>query len=508
MKRTILITVFLSLGLTACQLRMFPAPEPTQEISLPEVKPAPTKSENSAQKGSSIYSGDLIPEHQHWIKDLSTANQYVIHFVIEDEQDNIAGSEEVIYTNNEDVSLDEVHFRLLPNALGCEMKVSSVRVDNQPFEPVYELDNSLMRVPLYQALNPGESVTVAIEFSLRVPTQIESNYGLLAYYDGVLTLAHAYPMVAVYDDEGWNEEIPPDQGDPTYHDASFFTVSLESPDDLIVVASGREIEREHNGNKQIVTFATGPARDFYLAVSPEYKVLTQTTDGLTVNSYFRGNEKDAAQVALDFSFEALHRLGARYTSYPYVEFDIVPTPTYALGIEYPGVIVLTENLYDLEDTPYGLPNRTMLESVIVHEVAHQWFYNLVGNDQLDEPWLDESLAQFVTWEYYQDKYGTSGGNGFEESLRERWQRVEMAKIPIGLPVSSYEGSEYSAIVYGRGAFFFEELKEKMGEETFDAFMLDYAQKYTWRIASAESFKYLAEEHCQCNLDRLYNYWVY
>jgi aminopeptidase N len=508
MKKKIYWIILLSLSLTACQLRMFPAPESIPDVSPPELKPAPTKSEAFAQMEPSSYSGDLIPEHQHWINDLSTANQYLIHFVIEDKQDHIIGSEEVVYTNNEDVPLDEVHFRLLPNALGGEMKVSSVRVDSQPFEPVYALENSLMRVPLYQSLNPGESVTIAIEFSLYVPTQIESNYGLLAYYDDVLTLAHAYPMVAVFDDEGWNEEIPPDQGDPTYHDASFFKVSLEAPDDLIVVASGREIEREHNGNRQIVTFASGPARDFYLAVSPEYQVLTQTTHGLTVNSYYRGEEKDAAQVALDFAFEANQRLGARYTPYPYTEFDIVPTPTYALGIEYPGVIALTENLYDLEATPYGLPNLTMMESVIVHEVAHQWFYNMVGNDQLDEPWLDESLAQFVTWEYYRDKYGVNGGNGFEESLRGRWQRVEMAEIPIGQPVSSYEGPEYSAIVYGRGAFFFEELRGMMGEETFDTFMRDYAQKHTWGIASKESLKSLAEEHCQCNLDRLYQNWVY
>jgi len=84
----------------------------------------------------------------------------------------------------------------------------------------------------------------------------------------------------------------------------------------------------------------------------------------------------------------------------------------------------------------------------------------------------------------------------------------MADIPIGQPVNRYEGSEYSAIVYGRGAFFFEELRAKLGEKDFDAFMLDYTKQYSWGIASAEGLKVLAEDHCQCNLDRLYKDWVY
>jgi len=404
MKKTMTWTVILCLSLTACQLRLYPAPEPTPDISPSNLEIAPTISAVSASKDQSIYSNGLIPSNQHWIKDLATANQYEIHFVIEDDLNQIAGREEVIYTNNEDIPLGEVHFHLLPNVLSGEMKVSGVRVDGQPFEPIYELNNSVMRVPLYQSLKPGENITFSIEFSVNPPTQLESNYGILAYYDNVLALAHAYPMVAVYDDEGWNEEIPSDKGDPTYNDASFYKVSMDAPDNLVLIGSGIKVNYEHTGNRQIVTFVAGPARDFYLVASPDYQVLTQSADGVTVNSYYRRDEKEGAQAALDFAFETLRRLGARYSPYPYTEFDIVPTPTYALGIEYPGVVAITENLYDLTSTPYGLPNRTMMESVIVHEGAHQWFYNLVGNDQLDEPWLDESLAQFVTWVYYADKF--------------------------------------------------------------------------------------------------------
>ena len=65
----------------------------------------------------------------------------------------------------------------------------------------------------------------------------------------------------------------------------------------------------------------------------------------------------------------------------------------------------------------------------VHEVVHQWFYNLVGNDQVNEPWLDESLAQYATWQYYIDRFRSGFGLGFESSLQCRWDRTEKLSNP-------------------------------------------------------------------------------
>ena len=98
-------------------------------------------------------------------------------------------------------------------------------------------------------------------------------------------------------------------------------------------------------------------------------------------------------------------------------------------------------------------------SLIAHEVGHQWFYSTVGNDQLDEPWLDESLTQYVTYLYFLDTYGAQAAEGFRQSFVGRWDRVGMADIPIGMPAGNYDGTEYGAIVYGRGPLFFERLAE-------------------------------------------------
>jgi aminopeptidase N len=154
------------------------------------------------------------------------------------------------------------------------------------------------------------------------------------------------------------------------------------------------------------------------------------------------------------------------------------------------------------------PNHNYLEATVAHEVGHQWFYNLVGNDQLDDPWLDESMAQFATLQYFGDEYGQSGYQGFRQSLEGRWANIGHADIPVGLPVRKYSGEEYSAIVYGRGPLFFEALREQIGLENFDAFIKDYTETLAWHISTPEQLKAIAEKHCNCDLTPLFNEWIY
>ena len=511
MKKAFMYLITSALFISACQLFSFASRQTDEPASTgpTAIVTVPTSLETiSPDDEFSVFLAGLIQSQQGSLDRLSEASFYSITFTIQDNLVNTDGVEKVRYTNRETVPLEEIQFRLLPNVLNGEMKVASVRVNDQPFEPVYELQNSLMGVPLYQPLQPGESVNISIQFSVTVPTTIESNYGILAYYNGVLTLAHSYPMIAVYDDEGWNAEIPPSQGDPTYADASFFVVTVDAPAELVLVAAGREVSREENGSRQIVTYAAGPARDFYLAASADYEVVSQTVGEVTVNSYAPKGLKAGAQMALEVAFKAFEFFGEQYAPYPYTEFDIISTPTYALGIEYPGVIAITDRIYNTDSSLSGTPNNVIMETTVAHEAGHQWFYNLVGNDQLDEPWLDESLTQFVTWQYYADRYGSSGANGFEQSLRSRWARVDNQAIPIGLPVADYEGATYSAIIYGRGALFFDALRNKMGKDTFEAFMKDYTTSNEWGISTTDSMKQLAEKDCACDLSSLYKEWVY
>jgi hypothetical protein len=441
------------------------------------------------------------------------ASYYVIEFVIDEELVHVDGKETVHYTNREDAPLAEIQFRLFPNILGGKMEVRDLTVDGKPVTPTFGLANSLMIVPLAEPLEIGGSVVLAMEFTLEIPTNVELNYGVLAYYEGVLTLAHAYPVIPVYNEEGWNAELPPQSGDLTFNDAAFYLVTVTAPKGLTVVASGLESAPETAGRQNASTersrsvwnVANGPARDFFLAASRDYEVVSEKVGGVTINRYAPKSVEAGSRSALASASRALEIFSAQYAPYPYTEFDIVITPTLALGIEYPGATAIAERILLGE---YGDQTAVYLESTVVHEVAHQWFYNLVGNDQLDEPWLDESLAQYVTWQYYEINFGAGAADGFESALQSRWERVQNAPIPIGQPVAAYPGREYGAIVYGRGAFFFEALKNEMGADAFDAFLKDYTAIFSWENASTEGLKSLAEEHCGCNLTPLFEEWVY
>jgi hypothetical protein len=433
---------------------------------------------------------------------------YHLEFNIAEDLYHVTGTEEVRYTNAETVPLNEVELRLFPNILGGEMTVTEVSVEGKSVTPTYGLENSLLIVPFAKPLEPNQSVLLRMDFAVTVPQSVELNFGVLAYFDDVLALAHAYPMICVYDDEGWNAEIPPQSGDVTYADESFFLVRVTAPKGLTLVTTGQTLNSSEEGQAQTLNIASGPARDFYLVASSDYTEISQTFGEVTIHSYAPENVRKGAQMALDVASHAIKDYGERYTPFPYTEFDIVSTPTLALGIEYPGMIAITSRIYDVDSQLRGTPTRIYMESTVAHETGHQWFYSLVGDDQLDDPWLDESLTQFATLQYYSDEYGENGARGFRNSLEGRWANVNHEKIPIGLPVAKYTGQEYGAIVYGRGPLFFVALRDEMGIEAFDSFLKDYTQTLSWKISTPQTLQSLAEKHCSCDLQKIFDEWVY
>jgi len=492
---TLLALLTTLLGLTACSSKAAPARTASYPFDM-------------AWNDRALFREGLINAEQTVLDRLPGASVYHIDLQIPDDFLLLQGREQVRYTNQENEPLNEVYFRLFPNVAGGEATVSAVKVDGQDVEPVYELQNSAVRVPLAAALQPGEQVVIQMDFAVKVPREMGGNYGLFGYFDNVLVLDEFYPVIPVYDDEGWNVEVPPPNGDVTHFDASFYVVRLTTPAKLTVVASGVEVGCEREADNQVLTFAAGPARDFYLAASDRYTIVSETVGETTVNSYAFTERADGAKLALQQAVNALNSYNARFGVYPYTEFDVVGTPMQALGMEYPGTVAIALNLYDPDEKVWGLPSQVMLESTVAHEVAHQWFYNAVGNDQVDEPWLDEAIVQYATGLYYLDTYGKGAAQSYRTSWDDRWDRVDRADIPIGMPVGAYVDKEYGAIVYGRGPLFIAALAEKLGQKKFDEFLRDYYKSHKWGIGTSDAFKQLAERHCQCDLTALFEEWVY
>ena len=451
----------------------------------------------------STYLAALRPQAKPATADLEGMTQYHLDLRLASDLSQLMGQADIRYTNREQVPLDRVHLHLFPNLWDDGMTVSTAEVAGRPISLTYPSGDDIVGLPLTPALRPGESVTLSLQFTTPIPRdEGVGNYGELANQEDVLALAHFYPTVMVYDN-GWRTETPSSQGDVIYHDASLYDVTLTAPDSLTVVATGSTLGKADNGDGTATwRLVGGPMRDFNIAASEGFQLASKQVGDVLVNSYFLAEDAIGGRQALDWAAAALRTFEQAFGAYPYRELDIAATSTSAGGIEYPGMVVIASRLFD------DPSSQVFFEAALAHEVAHQWWYNVVGNDQVNQPWLDEGLAQYSTYLYYRDVYGEPGAEGFEDSLQRRWERVSFVEKPVGLSVGDYLGKEYGAIVYGRAALFFLALRDQIGDEKMAELLRRYNSDFAWSVASSQEFQALAETVSGQDLEALFKKWVY
>jgi hypothetical protein len=415
------------------------------------------------------------------------------------------GLERVQYTNTEEVSLSEIYFRLYPNlpAYNGVMEVASVVVDGHIVEPQLEANNTALHIPLSQPLAPGDQVDLSLMFTVQVPVEAGAGYNIFVYDGGTATLAGFYPAVAVYDDDGWDTQLPPPYGDAPYMDVALYQVQLTVPDNMVVAASGSEAGRvlPYDGT-QTLSLVSGPIREFFIAMRPNYKTVTETVGEVTVNSHYPANWEAGGQQALRNAADALRVYSAAFGPYPYAEFDIVATPTTAGGIEYAGIVAINQQLYEFP----GM----FFQQAIAHEVAHQWWYNVVGNDQVDEPWLDEALTNYSTVFYWEETEGNDVAaqvvKAYFENPYQNTRESGQDRAVLG-PVSDFSERDYGIIVYGKGPLFFKSLREEVGNDTYLKIMQTYFDRYKYQVAQGNNLLGVIEEISGQDIGPLFEQWI-
>ncbi|MGA9351581.1 MAG: M1 family metallopeptidase [Anaerolineae bacterium] len=486
MKKTLYLLpiVFLLLA-SACQATPTPTP-------LPASTPVP-------------YRAAMISEAQADVDGLTNPTRYFIDLVVDVENLTLTGSEQLLYTNNETVDLKEVYFRLFPNTpgYGGAMEIERVVLNGQEAQVIYELSNSALKVPLAKPLAPGEQLDITLDFLVRVPQDNDQGYNQFVYSDGVLAIPNFYPIVPVYDDEGWNIELAPGYGDAVYSDTSLYLVQLTVPQEMVVATSGSVVARADNGDGTVtLTCASGPMRDFSVVMSDEYQVVSDTVGQTTINSYYMPDDEEGGREVLEYASQALQTYNELFGLYPFSEFDVMETPTTAGGIEYPGLIVMNRKYYDEKGGNF--------EFTTAHEVAHQWWYSLVGNDQVDDPWLDEALTQYSTLIYFEEVHGKGVADSIRESyFEEGYQKTveEGRDAVVAQPVAAFSPEDYGPIVYVKGPLFFHALRQQVGDDVYFEIMRRYLEQHKYGIATPESFLALAEEVSGQSLDEIYHRWI-
>lgn len=410
---------------------------------------------------------------------------------LSDSQLTISGQEQVLFENTEGEILREIYFRLYPNAPAYNgtLVVRQVSLANQPVKPALSVQDTVLRLDLPIPLLPGQSVQVAMSFHTAVPTDSQTHYQIFNYASGMAVLSNFYPQLAVYDERGWNIEPISMQGDAVYSDIAFYRVQLTAPKEMVLVTSGSLVAQTPDLADTVTrTFVSGPARDFGLLASSRYQMSKAMVGETEVRSFYLPEDAEGGEAILDYACHALRIYQARFGPYPYIEFDVVEAPIAAGGMEMPGLIMIQSNHYTHTD---GYD-----EFVVAHEVAHQWWYNLVGNDQPNEPWVDEALTNYTAILYYEDRYGPSkAAQALQWYLRDPYQRVvdATADMPANLPADAYEDPLYYRIVYAKAGLFYHALRQRLGDAEFFSLLRDYLATYRYRnVSSSEVLAFWSE----------------
>jgi aminopeptidase N len=254
-----------------------------------------------------------------------------------------------------------------------------------------------------------------------------------------------------------------------------------------------------DGGQQTARIVSGPQRDFMISLA-QYGVASADADGTHINSYYRPGHAAGGQAALEAAVKALQAFNTRYGRYPLTELDVIEVNASSfLGVEYPGIILIQSNLYT---------QRGGLEITVAHEVGHQWWYSLVGNNVQTAAWLDEALASYSQIVYREQVQGAEAAERELEGFRQRYRGAVAAgrDAPVAQSTAAFRGN-YVAIVYGKAVLFFQAMREQIGDEAFDRFLHDYYAQHRYGYVAGADLLASAEAACSCELDGLYQAWI-
>ncbi len=392
------------------------------------------------------------------------------------------------------------------------MLVQNIALDGRPTTFTYEDENTSLRVLLPKPLLPGDSVSVRIHWSLLYPTYVDDHsvYVLFGRSQQMTSLPLFYPSLAVFTDGAsmgtgaWWRDIGTIRGDAAFDPIALFSVNAVLPSNLVPVTSGTEVVTTSVSATQTqYTWVSGPAREFMMHLSPLFEQATEEAFGTRVTSYWLPGEESAGRAALRYGVASLRAYSDMFGMYPLRDMRIAPAPLGFRGMEYPAAMLLGVDLYNVQ--------KVNLEFLVAHEMAHQWWYQVVHNDPVNTPWLDEGLAEYSVKLYTEAMNGTGKADLLQY---QRWETpLETLKargndVAVSGPVDSFKnGTQYEAIVYGKGALFFDALRVDLGEREFRRFLQTYLVGHKYGIVNEDDF--LAALHVlgKPELIRLYREWV-
>lgn len=432
------------------------------------------------------------------------------------------------YSRQEILSLYKYasYFKVNPFPGGTDKGAFSLKsVRQQTPQGAHELeysiegkDKTVLKVTLKAPLEPGESISLALSFTSRIPHR----YGRYGWHDDTFALNRWYPVLSVCSQGKWCNYPDYLLHMPYVSDAALYSLSFEAPKDYVIVTGLDEVKSRDLGNgwQAIEGASSNPLRELSIAVSKDYGVVETRQDNVLIRSYYLPKDRAQAEKAAGYASELIKFYSRMFGPYPYRQFSIAPVFLGYGGSQNAGMIFLDTRLYEM---PVFLDRY--LDFLVAHETGHQWWYNVVGNDEYRHLWLDEGINSYWIVSYMNYKYGAKAKivdmprwleswipiPTFEEARIYRWWYF--AKKGLDKPVISdissfYEPSLIFTVAYGKGSSIVAMLAEHLGPERFSKLMRRYYLDRRYKTADLEDFIRITNEVAGQDMRWFFDEWLF
>ncbi|QDU62558.1 Aminopeptidase N [Planctomycetes bacterium Pan216] len=449
----------------------------------------------------------------------------------------------VVWTNPTAVPTDRLVFHIYPNHRPTkkqlevyERTLESLRLDPRigidrdgerihirkiqmgDAELSYSIDaehDTVMTVPLPITVGPGESVEVTLDYDLEIPP-VQGRFG---QYNGITSLLNWYPVLAYYGGEGWAPVPFVGWHQPWFNEAGHYHVELTVPQGEIVVASGQMVAaaNDDRGMRHLSYEGRG-LRDFAVTMSPRFELHQAEVDGIKVTVAAVPEHRYYARMALETAVECLPLYTKWFGPYAYPEFKISESYFGWNGNETSGMVCLDARVFEAPRL-----GRVYIDSLVGHEICHQWWYAAVGTDGFHETWMDEGLVSYLSQLRMQEKYGRDVQilnwpryaqwlpNISYRTLQHYGYQLYYNRGGRGISQSSLPtmGHLHNVffLAYDRGSLIFSMLHQRLGNECFFNFLATVYAKYRFRILFVSDFERELDEYTGHSWKPFFDAWL-
>ena len=403
---------------------------------------------------------------------------YVLNVTLDYEAGVITAQQRIEFVNPTGVPIDEIKFSVPPARRANALTFRDARIYRAKQPLKYELSGPVLTVQLPSTLQPSKAIAITFDFSVQVPLQ--EIVGAIGGDDtsrgpNNLTAGHWYVVLPPYTNGAWDlPEFAP-VGDPFTSELADFEVNILAPEGVTIAAGGDEVREG-----RLWKYSLPKARVFAFAASPYYDVQTMTENGVSYVHYGFPRYKDTSEDVMFTAQRAVELFSRLYGPYPYKTLRIVQTDR-AQGQEYSGMIAIGAVLYRGYT---GKGSRHDVIATTVHETSHQWWFNVVGNDQVRTPWLDESFARFCELKFYQTYYPKDVDWWYKNYIEGR----RKASGKIDQSIYDYaDSAKYVEAIYRNGVEFLRAVRDQVGKDVFDDILKDYYAAETYKITTPDAF---------------------